>query len=88
MQFDVNVEVIAVADRSIRFRAEDRFQTRDITHTVEPDGAGSRITQETRAVFLRKPGLARWIYPVLARRIFTKQFDDLARLFEAGGQPR
>jgi hypothetical protein len=88
MQFDVDVEVIEMGEGSIRWQADDRFQTRDIALTVVPDGTGSRITQETRAVFKRKPGLARWIYPMLARRIFRKQFRDLAALFETGGQSR
>jgi hypothetical protein len=84
----VDVEVIEVGERSIRWRADDRFQTRDITLWVEPDGAGSRITQETAASFKRKPGMTRWLYPALARRIFKKQFEDLAAYFETGGQPR
>jgi hypothetical protein len=88
LQFDVDVEVIEVGERSIRWRADDRFQTRDITLWVEPDGAGSRITQETAASFKRKPGMTRWLYPALARRIFKKQFEDLAAYFETGGQPR
>jgi hypothetical protein len=83
MQFDVNVEVIDMGERTITWRAEDRFQTRDITLTVEPDGTGSRITQETRAVFKRKPGIRRWLYPLLARRIFSRQFDDLDKIFAA-----
>jgi hypothetical protein len=88
MQFDVNVEVIDMGERSITWRAQDRFQTREITATVEPEGAGSRITQVTRATFNRKPGTARWFYPLLARRIFAKQFKDLAAHFETGGQSR
>jgi len=88
MQFDVNVEVIEMGERSIHWRAEDRFQTREITVTVEPEGTGSRITQETRATFNRKPGMTRWLYPVLARRIFKKQFEDLAEHFESQGHSR
>jgi hypothetical protein len=88
LQFDVDVEVIEVGEHSIRWRADDRFQTRDIMLWVEPDGDGSLITQETRAAFKRKPGMTRWIYPALARRIFKKQFEDLAGHFESGGQPR
>jgi hypothetical protein len=88
MQFDVDVEVIEMGEGSIRWQADDRFQTRDIALTVEADGTGSRITQETRAVFKRRPGMARWIYPMLARRIFRKQFRDLAALFETRGQSR
>ncbi len=85
MQFDVDVEVIEMGEGSIKWQADDRFQRRDITLTVEADGTGSRITQETRAVFKRKPGIAKWVYPVLARRIFTRQFRDLAALFETRG---
>jgi hypothetical protein len=88
MQFDVNVEVIEMGERSITWETHDRFQTREITVTVEPEGDGSRITQVTRATFSRKPGTARWLYPLLARRIFRGQFQDLARLFETGGQSR
>jgi hypothetical protein len=88
IQFDVDVVVVELGDRFIRWRAEDRFQVRDITLSVEPEGTGSRITQETRPVFKRKPGMARWLYPALARRIFKKQFRDLARLHEGGGQSR
>jgi hypothetical protein len=88
LQFDVNVEVVEVGDHAIRWRVDDRFQTRDITLRVEPDGAGSRITQETRATFHKNPGITRWLYPILARRIFKKQFEDLAAHFEAGGHSR
>lgn len=82
MQFDVDVEVVEIGERTIRWRAEDRFQIRDISVSVGEAGDASLITQETRAVFKRKPGLTRWAYPFLARRIFTKQFEDLARVFE------
>ena len=83
MQFDVNVEVIQMGDYHITWRADDRFQTRDIRLTVEADGDGSRITQETRAAFKRKPGMRKWLYPVLARRIFGKQFRDLAAYLQS-----
>jgi hypothetical protein len=82
VQFDVEVEVIEMGERSITWKAKDRFQTREITLTVEPDGNGSRITQLTRATFLRPPGSAKWLYPLLARRIFGKQFRDLRSYFE------
>jgi Polyketide cyclase / dehydrase and lipid transport len=82
MQFDVDVEVIEMKDRSIRWQANDRFQIREISLVVEPDGSGSRITQVTTATFLRPPGMAKWLYPLLARRIFRKQFRDLAAYFE------
>ncbi len=82
VQFDVDVAVIEVGERSIRWEANDRFQMREITLTVEPDGDGSRITQVTKATFLRPPGIAKWLYPLLARRIFGKQFRDLRAYFE------
>jgi uncharacterized protein YndB with AHSA1/START domain len=88
MQFDVDVEVVALGELSITWEAGDRFQRREITLSVEPEGEGSRITQVTRAIFLRPPGLARWVYPRLARRIFKKQFAGLAAYFEARDQPR
>ncbi len=79
MQFDVDVEVLELGGRSITWRANDRYQERIITITVEPDGGGSRITQMTRATFKRPPGLARWVYPMLARRIFRDQFERLSK---------
>jgi uncharacterized protein YndB with AHSA1/START domain len=82
VQFDVEVEVIEMGERSITWEAKDRFQTREVTLTVEPDGTGSRITQVTRATFLRPPGSAKWLYPLLARRIFGKQFRGLRAYFE------
>jgi hypothetical protein len=88
MQFDVDVEVIEMGERSITWRTRDRFQIREITVTVESEGAGSRITQVTRATFTRKPGTGRWLYPLLARRIFAKQFKDLAKVFDTGDQSR
>ena len=83
VQFDVDVEVLEMGERSIRWQAKDRFQIRDITLAVEPHGSGSRITQVTAATFLRPPGMAKWLYPLLARRIFGKQFRDLAAYFES-----
>ena len=82
VQFDVDVEVIEMVDRSITWVARDRFQTRAISLAVEPEGTGTRITQVTRATFLRPPGMAKWLYPLLARRIFSGQFRDLAAYFE------
>lgn len=87
MRFDVDLEIVDIGERSITWRADDRFQTRDIDLAVEAEGAGSRITQVTRAVFRRPPGVRKWLYPLLARRIFTKQFRDLAAYFEAGSAP-
>jgi hypothetical protein len=82
MQFDVEVEIIEMGDHSIAWVAKDRFQKREIRLSVQPDGEGSRITQVTRATFLRPPGASKWLYPLLARRIFTKQFRDLRAYFE------
>jgi hypothetical protein len=81
-QFDVDVEVIEMGERTISWEANDRFQRRTISLIVEPEGSGSRITQVTRATFLRPPGMAKWLYPLLARRIFTGQFRDLSAYFE------
>lgn len=81
MQFDVDVEVVDMGENSITWEANDRFQTRQIKLAVEPEGTGSRITQVTTATFRRPPGLRKWLYPLLARRIFSKQFGDLAAYF-------
>lgn len=81
IQFDVDVEVIDMGERTITWEARDRFQTRTITLAVAPERCGSRITQVTRATFLRPPGMARWLYPLFARRIFTGQFRDLGAYF-------
>jgi len=83
MEFDVDVEVIEIGERRITWEASDRFQTRTISLAVEPEGSGSRITQVTKATFLRPPGTRKWLYPLLARRIFSKQFRDLAAYFES-----
>ena len=82
IEFDVDVEVLEVGDRSITWRATDKFQERLIRLTVEPDGAGSKITQVTTASFQRPPGFVRWVYPFLARRTFREQFTQLADRFE------
>ena len=82
MEFDVDVEVIEMGERTITWEVRDRFQTRTISLTVEPEGSGSRITQVTRATFLRPPGMAKWLYPLMARRIFAGQFRDLGAYFE------
>jgi uncharacterized protein YndB with AHSA1/START domain len=79
LQFDVDVEVVELGERSITWQTQDRFQTREIKLTVEEEGTGSRVTQETRATFRRPPGIAaRWAYPLLARRTFADQFQRLA----------
>lgn len=82
MEFDVDVEVVGLGERTISWETSDRFQTREITISVEPEGEGSRITQMTKATFRRAPGLARWVYPRLARRVFTRQFAGLAAYFD------
>ena len=82
MQFDVDVEVVAMGERSITWVAKDRFQTREINLAVQPEGNGSRVTQVTRATFHHPPGSRKWLYPLLARRIFGKQFRALAAYFE------
>lgn len=82
LESDVAVEVLEVDDRMIRWRVEDRFQTREIELTVVPDGEGTTITQVTKASFKRKPGLVKWVYPMMAKRTFTDQFSRLATHFE------
>jgi hypothetical protein len=81
IHFDVDLGVIGLGENSITWLASDKFQTREITLTVEPDGAGSKVTQVTKAAFRRSPGLARFVYPRLARRTFGEQFEHLAEHF-------
>lgn len=83
MASDVEVEIVALGASSIEWRAEDRFQIRHITLTVEPEDGGARVTQITRAEFKRKPGLAKWLYPTLAKRTFADQFERLGDHFES-----
>lgn len=78
---DVEVEVVELDERAIRWRVEDRFQIRDVLVAVGPDGEGSKVVQTTTAAFKRKPGIARWLYPMLARRTFKEQFQSLADRF-------
>jgi uncharacterized membrane protein len=78
LQFDVDVEIVGLGEQVISWLATDPFQEREITLRVEPAGQGSTITQVTRASFRRPPGLARWVYPRMARRIFARQFRSLA----------
>jgi len=80
---EVDVEVVGLTEDSVRWRVEDRFQIRDVTLTVEPDGAGTKVRQETLATFKKDPGLARWLYPFLARRTFREQFSRLAEHFSS-----
>lgn len=78
---DVTVEIVELGERHIRWRVEDRFQIRDVVLEAEPDAGGSKVTQTTTAAFKRKPGLARWLYPILARRTFKEQFQHLSDRF-------
>lgn len=79
---DVDVEIVELGERSIRWRVEDRFQVRDVVLEVDAEGDGSIVTQTTTATFKRKPGLlTKWGYPVLARRTFKDQFGRLAEHF-------
>ena len=80
-QFDGGVTIVDRTDDSITWRVTDRFQDRDIRVTVERHGEGTRITQVTSAAFKRPPGIARWGYPLLARRVLRDQFRSLARHF-------
>ncbi|HSK06590.1 MAG TPA: SRPBCC family protein [Acidimicrobiia bacterium] len=82
LQFDVDLEIVSLGEHEITWLATDRFQQREITLRVEPEGQGSTITQVTRASFHRPPGLARWLYPRLARRVFARQFRSLATRLE------
>ncbi len=81
IEFDGEVEVLEIGDRSIVWRATDKFQERLIRLSVETDGTGSRITQATTATFHRPPGIVRWVYPRLAKRTFKDQFEQLATHF-------
>jgi hypothetical protein len=81
--FDVDVEIVELDDRAVAWLVTDRFQEREIEITVAPEGDGARITQVTRATFHTSPGLARWVYPLLARRTFRDQFQRLAAHFAA-----
>jgi hypothetical protein len=85
LEFDADLEITGLEDRSITWLAADRYQQRVIEVTVAPEGDGSRVTQVTRATFRRPPGLSRWLYPALARRTIRDQFRHLARRFE--GEP-
>lgn len=78
---DVVAEVTELGVRSIAWRVVDRFQERDVQLDVVPDGDGSRVRQTTVAAFHRPPGLARWVYPMLAKRTFRDQFERLAEVF-------
>ena len=53
IHFDVDLEVIGLGENTITWLASDKFQTREITLTVEPEGAGSKVTQVTPGWWLR-----------------------------------
>jgi hypothetical protein len=81
LKSDGDVEILELGERSIRWRVEDRFQIRDVLLVVEPHGDGCRVTQTTTAAFKRRPGIAQWLYPRLAKRTLRDQFDHLAEHF-------
>lgn len=81
IEFDGEVTVTALTDNSIEWQVDDKFQERSITCTVEEAPHGTRITQTTVARFHRPPGLARHLYPLLARRTLKKQLEQLAAHF-------
>lgn len=83
VEFDVDTEVIDLDDLSITWRITDRFQERLIAMSVKPEDQGSRVTQITEASFRRPPGFVRWVYPIVARRTFQRQFKELAAHFAA-----
>jgi hypothetical protein len=83
MQFDGEIEMIGRDASSVAWQVTDRFQQREVSIRVLAAPGGSRVTQETRATFLTRPGLARWVYPRLARSVFKRQFATLARHFAA-----
>lgn len=78
---DGEVTVLERTDAMIRWKVTDRLQERDITLRVGPHPDGCRVSQTTRASFHRPPGVARWGYPLLARRELRRQFRELARHF-------
>lgn len=81
LESDVEVQVVELGERRIVWEVEDRFQTRVISLEVTGDGGESLVTQTTRATFKRNPGLARWFYPMMARRVFRDQLGRLAEHF-------
>ncbi|MGB8361191.1 MAG: SRPBCC family protein [Acidimicrobiia bacterium] len=81
LESDVDVTVVELGEGRILWEVEDRFQTRAISLTVAGDHGESLVTQTTRASFKRKPGLARWAYPIMARRVFRDQLRRLAEHF-------
>ncbi|MGA7228384.1 MAG: SRPBCC family protein [Acidimicrobiia bacterium] len=80
IEFDGEVEVVELTSSSVKWLVSDRFQDREIVLTITPDGDGSRVSQVTTARFKKPPGLARWVYPLMARRTFKAQFDQLEKV--------
>ena len=85
LESGVDVEIVDLGERRVAWSVDDRFQTRQITLSVEPRGAGCRVTQTTTASFKRKPGMAKWVYPTLAKRTFQDQFSHLVEHFADEG---
>jgi hypothetical protein len=81
LESDVDVEIVELGERSIRWRVEDRFQIREVRVEVSPKDDGALVEQTTTALFKRKPGMAKWVYPMLARRTFKDQFRRLTDHF-------
>lgn len=79
--FDGETEIVELTDSSITWSVSDKFQERSITCTVEASGSGSRVTQITEASFRRPPGIAKYLYPLLARRTLRDQLRQLAAHF-------
>lgn len=81
VEFDGEVVITALEDGSVSWQVSDRFQDRMITCSVESIAGGTRLTQTTVATFHRPPGLAKYLYPLLARRTLKQQLDRLAEHF-------
>ena len=81
VEFDGEVTITALNENTIEWQVDDKFQERSIACAVEAVPDGTRITQTTVARFHRQPGLARHLYPFLARRTLKKQLEQLAAHF-------
>lgn len=85
LESEVDVEIVGLSADHIEWRVEDRFQEREIFLEVMPRGEGSTVRQRTTARFKKDPGLARHLYPFLARKTFRDQFDRLVDRFAQTG---
>lgn len=85
IEFDVDVEVIELDDLHVKWLVNDRFQKRTITISVAPTQGATIVTQTTEAEFHSNPGIAKYVYPLLAKRIFKDQFKHLSDHFTDGG---